>query len=385
VNRIIQQAGQYSYLSIGFGSFHFQVTDCAPSRFTGLEYLDWVEEHLSRFPTVTVVEVSADELFEREEFGRPNDHETYRNRGLTFPSLEFGEIKFVVQLPKGIQTEVTRANLPLRSDLGDAFVVCIRDGWQMPTASVWAPGCRDATSASEAVRLIREYMRWEESKWTKGLVEFDALGPSPAHFTVELECGDSEQKVSFEMRDRRTDAYEHYVFAYDPAFKEPAVAVAEFHAALIPELDLLYRISRAGAHRARLWNRALMQSDEVLSAYRTVGPLSPLKRVAQGSRINRSMIDLAEMALGQTQEIDQLRDEFTTTYEGREPTYVKLVLQDELREFRPLPTAPLLALLERFDARRQTGKGIAIAAVASLIGAIVAAIATLIASGGSSS
>jgi hypothetical protein len=384
VNANTRQDGGIPYLSLGFGSFQFQITREAPEVFTGLEYLGWVEDFLRRLPTSTVIEVSADELFERAVIERPELCEPYRDRGLTYPNLEFAEIKFTLHLPRSLQAEVTKKTLPLRVDLGEDFVICTRDGWQMPTTAVWALGCRDSSKASEAVRVIREYMRWEARQRPAVPVEFDILGPSPAHFTVQLEPGKSGQSELFELLGRRTEAYEHYAFAYDPSLDEPAAAVAGFHEALVPELDFLYRLNRASAHRGKLWNRALMETDEILSAYRATGPTSFVRRASQGGRIKRSMIDLAEMALAQTQEIDQLETEFTTMYEDREVRYIKMVLQDEMRGFQALPTAPLLALLERFDARRQAGRGIVIAAVASLIGAVVAAVATLIASGSSS-
>jgi hypothetical protein len=383
VNSSTGQAKGNPNLSLGFGSFQFQITNQAPSVFRGWEYLAWVDEFLRRLPTTTVVEVRADEFFERAEIRRPDDFEPYRERGRASPYLELGEIKFALHLPHSLQAEVTKATLPLRVDLGEDFVVCTRNGWQMPTTAVWALGCRNPSNVSEAVRVIREYVRWEMRRRPAGPVEFDILGPSPAHFTVQLEPGEDGQSEMFASRGRRTEAYEHYAFAYDPSLEEPAVAVAEFHAALIPELDFLYRLNRASAHRAKLWNRALVETDKILSAYRATGPSSFLKRAAQGGRIKRSMIDLAEMALAQTQEIDQLESEFTTMYEDRETRYIRMVLQDEIRGFQPLPTAPLLALLERFDARRQAGRGIMIAAIASLIGAIVASVATLVASGSS--
>ncbi len=368
--------GPANDLHLGFGSFQFQITDAAPDFFTGAEYLDWITSALRRIPGATLIDLTVDPESANTEFWRPTPLESYSKTGYAIPLLSFTDIKFALHIAGKEQEHLHPGRYPAWSTLGEDFIVRIQDGWQMPIAMVWPVDSKVAEDASAAVILVREFLA-REFKAIDLPIRFEILGPSPAHFTVELQPGEPAQADEFEVVGHESFGYRLYTCTYHPDIEYRAFVADRFHEALRPELDFEYRVHGSRALQLQKWWDVQEGAEEILDAYKKSTPSAVFKRVLQGRRIKRTLIALAEVELNQTQDLQSLQREFEEIYEGREATYIKHVVQDGLRRFEPIPVEPMSSLLELLDSRRQTARGIAIAAVASLIGAIVAAVATL--------
>jgi hypothetical protein len=288
---------------------------------------------------------------------------------------------FSLHVPQRVQRALGERGLSIPESLGEEFLIRIQDGWQLPNAMIWPIGCSSSEDASNAVIVVREILYEEFSRLGDPPVRLECLGPTPAHFTAELVEGNEQQPEDFEETNRRKNGYHRFTFSYRQGLGPAPVVANLFHSAINSELDLHYRVVQARRQQGLAWNDAASETHRVLDTYRETGPLSPIKRALQGGRINRSLIGLAEIELDQRQELQNLQSEFDSTYEQGGHTLIRGPVEDMFREFRPIPVGPLSKLLELFDARRSTARAVLIAAVASLIGAAVAAAATLIAAG----
>jgi hypothetical protein len=369
-------------LYLAFGSFQFQITTAAPEKFTGAQYLDFIRQSLGKIAAVGSIEIEAYEpLYESAIWTRPEKIPEYSETGLPAPNLQFVEISFTLHVPQRVQDALGKRGLSIPDTLGDDFVVKIRDGWQMPNAMVWPTKCSVSADASNAVIVVREILEEEFSRLKDVPVRLECLGPTPAHFSAELVQASSPQSEHFEQRERRRNGYHRYTFSYSRDLGSPEAVADLFHAEINSELDLHYRIVRARRQQNLAWYEATTEAQRILDAYRDPGLLSSIRRVMQGSHINRALIALAEIELDQRQELQNLQSEFDSTYEQGGHHLIKALVENMFGEFRPIPVEPLSRLLELFDSRRNTGRGVLIAAVASLIGAAVAAAATLITAG----
>jgi len=213
-------------------------------------------------------------------------------------------------------------------------------------------------------------------------VHFEAFNRTPAFFTIHLKGFSSPQPEDFEEMACHRTGYYHYQYRYDEArFKTGKSAAEEFLFNVVWELDLLYRAVRAKKHRARDWSEVTWETEKILDAYQGSGLRNYLQRLWQGRRINQALISLARIEVFQRREIQTLHTEFDTDYKAANTILIKAPVADALNDLDVIPVEPLSSLLELFDARRNTARGVAIATMASLIGAAVAAVATLIVAG----
>src|ERR1051326_3266014 len=369
-------------LSLAFGSFHFQITDSAPIAFTGSQYLEFVRQSLARIAAIGNIEVvTYEEAFESLHWERPGKTPAYSETATPFPHLDLVEIRFNLHVPERVQSTLAQRGLAVPETLGEDFVIEIQDGWQQPNTMVWPVDCASAADASNAVVVVREVLQEEFSRLGDTPVRLECLGPSPAHFTAQLVEESQPQRDDFKEKSHWRNGYHTYTFSYRKELGSPAEVASRFHAEINSELDLHYRIVRARQEQILAWDEIASETQQILEAYRNEGIAGPFKRAMQGSRINQALIALAEFELGQRQELQILQSEFSSTYEKGGETLIRRPVEDMFREFRPVPVAPLSKLLELFDSRRHAGRAVMIATVASLIGAAVAAAATLIAAG----
>jgi hypothetical protein len=371
-----------TWLSLGFGCFQFQISESAPERLTGDQYFDFIRKTLGEISGVSGVKIQCYErLFRSAGLTRPSPIPSFNESGISVPKLEFTEIQFDVHVPRSIQEALAERGEAVSPFLGEKFTVWMEDGWIMPSAMVCPHECESVDDASSAVVLIREFLQDRFAEIRDPKIRFEFMGPSPAHFSVSLTPGEHNQGAEFQRIDRERRGYHHYSFTYGDRGTEPVAIAKRFFERIGSELDLHYRIAVARRQQLQAWQNARSETERIVDAYRRTGFWSPVHRLLQGRRINRALIALAEIELDQRQELQALRTDFDTTCERGGSALVREVVDDALREFKPIPVHPLADLLKLFDARRSTARGVAIATVASLIGALVAAAATLVAAG----
>ena len=365
---------------LGFGSLHFQATAAAPDLFTGAEYLGWIESALRRLPAATVIEIAAlDSAYLDSLWPAPGASDGYSDTGIPYPPLQFCRIKFALRIPREIQADVVDEDVVPGGAGSEDFIVSIQDGWQMPTAIVWPIDASQPGDGSSAVQMVREYLRREIGPAQTSPIGFDCLGPSPAHFTIQLVEGVQGQGQSFQLVQREPAPYPNYVFAYRPDVLGLAAAVDELHFEVNSQLDLLYRVESARVSQLRGWDKAEGGARRILNAYEARGPKGSIRRLVQGRHIGRVQIALVEVELNQALDHKRLWREFEGDYVDAPEINIDQVVRDQLQGFETIQVEPLSKLLEALASGRQTGRAVLIAAVASLVGAVVAAVATLIA------
>ncbi|HTT96041.1 MAG TPA: hypothetical protein VMF55_15325 [Solirubrobacterales bacterium] len=367
---------------LGFGSFQFQLTDSAPAGYKESEYLRWVSSGLEAIDGVSGVEVTRLRPEMDEELEKPATIAGYAETGEPVPFVEFTRIDFDLHISQEAQEELAKQNDLVAYDLGEDFRVRIGDGWKLPCAMVWGTACGGQRNASEALALVREALAAGFAKQDDSPIAFEWLERTPAFFTVHLERGAAGQEEEFRQLDRYRIGYDHYKFSYSrEKFDDDKAATEGFFSRIIWELDLMYRTVRARKRRSRAWAEVTRDTQQILDAYEGTGLRNSLRRMSQGRRINRALIALARVELSQREELQELRGSFERRYRSGNITLIEAPVSDDLSEFTVIPVEPLSKLLEMFDARRNTARGVAIATIASLIGAIVAAVATLVAAG----
>lgn len=368
--------------TVAFGSFHFQVTEHAPTSFTGGDYLGWIETTLGEIATVTDISIRARDGYRSNEFERPEDEDLGVLTELKFnvPPLQFVTITFNIHVPKRFQDEFGESALRIDPDLGEDFAVVLADGWQTSLVMVrpLAAGDPDPT---DAVIVVREFIEREFERLGSRPVAFHCLGPSPAHLRVVLAPSEGVANDEFERVSHRRRGYDNYEFRCGNHFESTDDMCLAFFGRVRRELDILYRMAAARSRQLDLWSEAVNDTMSILAAYKRPGVRGWLARLWQGRKLRTALISLGEAELRQQDDKQEFDRAVSATYDVGPAGLLPEVIRDDLDELEPRPIAPLSSLLQLLDASRHTGRDVLLASVASLVGAAVAAAATLIAAG----
>jgi hypothetical protein len=366
---------------LGFGAFQFQLTYFAPDRFSETEYLGFIREDLEAIDGISGLEISRFDHSEQDrQMDRPDDIPSFAETGQAIPFAEYIVIDFDLHVPEAVQKELNRNKDVFAFGLGENFHVRIEDGTDRCCAMVWAPEARHQADATGAVEVVREVLSGGNWAQPEAPVVFEWLELTPALFTVHLEGVSTPQPQRFALQ--QLDKNANYRFSYQLGqFDDEASAAEAFFSEVIWELDLMYDIVAAGKRQRRSWSEATSETKAILDAYESTGVRSWWRRISVGRRINRAMIALARFELFQQAALQEQRSSFLRQYRIEDSNLINAPVSDVLSSFEAIPVEPLSNLLELFESRRNTGRGVAIATLASLIGAAVAAVATLIAAG----
>jgi hypothetical protein len=368
---------------LGFGAFQFQLTYFAPDQFTETEYLEFIRADLEAIDGVSALEITSFDPSEQDrQMARPDDIPSFAETGQAIPFAEYVVIEFDLHVPHAVQKELTRNNDVFAFGLGENFHVCIEDGTYRCCAMVWAPEARSQADAASAVEVVREVL--SAGNWTQpeAPIVFESLEMTPASFTAHLEGVSASQPQAFKLQELDGSGYYHYRFSYELSKYEDEKSVAKaFFSNILWELDLMYEIVSAGKQQSRFWIEVTIETTAIFDAYENTGVRSSWRRISVGRRINRAMIALARFELFQQAALKEQRSDFQRQYRIEDSNLIQAPVSDVLSTFEAIPVEPLSNLLELFESRRNTARGVAIATLASLIGASVAAVATLIAAG----
>ena len=375
-------------IHLGFGCFHFTLGKQTPGPISGGKYLEEVRLALERLPGAALVSVYADDEFAQERIPLSSETQAFpplSRGGYPIPNIGFSEILVVLEIPPDLQGELLE---PIGSSAdplsGDRFLVCLRHGWTMPQAMIWAIDADAGYSGSEGVKLTREYL---QAFMGSGLeaIGFESLGPSPAHVDVVLNPRSpiaSDPASDFLLQSHTRPSYHHYELAYDPSvFAEPEEAALSFLDEASSPLDLYYRCEAARAREIFEWGELLNRVESIKSAFQEPGVRGALRRLGrQRGPINSAAIALADLELEQLLSRQELGKDLNSCYGPGRPEHLRQLTAASVAEFSPYPTEQITRLLTLFEQQRLLGRDLLVAGLVALLAATVGAVATILAS-----
>jgi hypothetical protein len=232
--------------------------------------------------------------------------------------------------------------------------------------------------ASDAVIVVKEFLAREFERLGERPVSFQWLRPSPAHLRIALSDSYAAGDGDFERVSHSARGYDNYVFRTSLTSEAEDEMCMAFFRRVRGELDLLYRMAVARSRQISLWTEALERTMSILEAYKRHGIRGWFARLWQGRNLRSALISLGEVELRQQEDKGEFERNIHATYDVGRGLLVE-ANRKNLRELEPRPIAPLSSLLQLLDSSRHNAREFRIASIASLVGAAVAAAATLIA------
>lgn len=367
-------------VAIGFGCFWFGVTADAPESFTGSDYLDEIQAALGQVSAIEDVEVEVGSAFREATFSRPDTHHHIAGGVGLFPPMQFGELRFRLVIPQRVQRDITGVG----SASTERFQVTITPAYRVAAAMVECLDSPQEDDPSGAVQIVRELLMIELGRLSSPWVEFQFLGPSPAHVDVHLHANTSTASgdEEFTLMTSTQPAYRRLSYSYDlGAYPSATEAAAGFFAAVHSELDLLYLAKQIYLVSAEQWSQIQGLVASTVKAQRSTGVKAFAARTFGARQMDNARIALAEFELDYLGLSALLRSDANTTYAAGTTTYLGDYVNPDLDDLREFPVSQVGELLGILEHRRLTDRELFIVAIASTLGGVAGAVGALLAGG----
>lgn len=201
--------------SLGIGCFHFGVKKLPPFTFTGSEYLTELGEVLSKITSLTNLKINADDDFKKYSTDITELTENLEDDDWYFPYPMILNIEFDLYIPFRIQAEITEVDEKRLSTFTENFNVKIIQSYYLPVAIIETKNPSKKNDPSNAVRIVREFIRGELSKIKSEYIRFECLGPSPFHFDCFLQPekpDEVEDEWVFDLEEKAQKGYDSLTF-----------------------------------------------------------------------------------------------------------------------------------------------------------------------------
>jgi hypothetical protein len=380
--------------AFGAGCFALTPNRSGKFSFTGKEYLADARETLAFVQGVDHITAAAGPWFEGNSYELHGPLPSIDAGPTVFPAGSSDLfIAFTVHILRRVQAELmkeTRSSTP--HDASEAFNVFMTTGYLGPVAFVEPIDPSASQEPSQAVILVREYLRRELGHNAKAPLKFECLGPSPFHADFYLKAfradgsNEANRPGTYAVQSHML-GYEEVTITYNPAsYPSLTEAFLTVHSQLAEELCLAYYAIQQNLRLYRAWNTVAHEVRQLSTLHEARGIRPLLNRTFQvPHQILHATLALTNYELDEIESINEVRDALRETYEQQMPPIVKGQVEQYVAELQPRPTEQLrqlISLFDRYRAERLASINVLISAiVGGIVGAVLTAVATRLVTG----
>jgi hypothetical protein len=371
-----------SELRFGVGCFHFGIKKKPPFKFDTAEYTKELEAFLQSISNISNIYISTDPIsgasFDIQS--EPPSVEAY-----TFPLIAFLQIEFELYIPFRIQEQIARTKkYPFEKLSTERFFVSIFHAYHCPVTYIEPAGATGSDDPSDAVIIVREFIK-EQSKISRSdYIDFQVLGPSPFHADFYIkEPGNKEDAIwLFWHEDYDMPGYDTIEFFFDPdAFDSIEEARDFIFSEIKQEFDLFYYITQIENRRSLEWDELKEKVDSIIRIQRMKGITGPFRRYFSSSQLNEVFISIAEFESDDIFLNSSIQDSYSEIYESDNASIsLRKYLDNAIKRRKQYPTKQLVELATLFEGRREKVVESMIVIISAVLGGIVGSLLTILAS-----
>lgn len=199
----------------GAACFNFSLKKIPGKTITVKEYIQEIEVSLNKINNVSNVSIDCLDA-DRDENISLDDAYGYKDHCFgAYPQVSFLKVVFDVYLPYRVQAEVTNGSEFALRTKSENFRIYIFEYFYGMVSYVEIVNCKEDSSGTDAVRIIREFLKSEFNRLDTFII-FDCLGPSPFHADFRLIPKRDVDKITMERINRK--GYDELLFSYDSCF-----------------------------------------------------------------------------------------------------------------------------------------------------------------------
>jgi len=381
-NEILEQEENQMDDTIPFGiaCFHFGIAKEPPLRYNDEQYIAELRKVLESIPNVE--QIIFEDLCEGQN--TPLDisekiPDICEEAGV-FPNWEFGKIGFSIHIPDRIQRQL----LPYSEICTERFEISINYSFDMPVTFIKPIDPIGSCCPSDAVIVVREFLRQQFINIKSEYIRFEVLGPSPFHANCYIEpCEDMESDESspgFISKDVTTEVgYDKLIFYYNTKmFENGKDAEACIFNEIILELSFYYKIIQTRTIKIRKW----AQIDEML---RDIIPRNRKKSIQDrffeficySRKIKELFIAIAIFERDRIFAKEAIKNDYKDVYSDRWASHFLNFVDKARKEAETYPTKELIQLLSFLEEKRAKNMELLTLFFSAIIGGGIGAFITL--------
>ncbi len=372
-------------LSFGIGCFHFGIKKTPPFEFKCAEHISEVRKALEFISNIDNISVCCDEDSKNWSTEVTDQLPPLNEGGGFFPNPRFMVIEFDVYIPFRVQEELVKklvSGIALETGT-ERFRISMRYGYYAPVTIVEPLNVAQENSPSQAIVVVREFLRKELQTSKSRYLRLEVLGPSPFHADCFSESlGEGEHTLPIHVKQLPKLGYDSLVFYYDEsAFGEVQDAKENILEEAEDELGFFYKINQIRDVEMKAWGDIEDSIQQLISLHRKKGIKGFFARLVTCSRLARDIfISLAEFDSHRLFSDNYLGEHCRDLYPGQKGGYFRSYIESSLKERAPYPTEQLSQLTNLLESRRTKHVEVLVILLSAMLGASIGALLTILVS-----
>jgi hypothetical protein len=270
----------------------------------------------------------------------------------------------------------------------ERFRIVIRYGYHFPVTFVEPLAPSENCSPSDAVIIVREFLKKQIDVVRSEYIRFDVLGPSPFHgdfYLLELPPPEEScDIIGFSFASIPLRGYDSLEFQFDRALYDN---IDEAKAELLDELEdeagLFYRMTNWAVRQMHSWSDLETAFDGLLGLYQAKGPRGLWGTLVPAyKRVHDVVVALSQFEGNQLWMMHDLRQEYRDLSAKEREPYLDAYLQKRMADFPSYPTKQLGDVVALLEGRRSKAVENFFVIIAAILGGIIGALVTLAITGG---
>ncbi len=342
---------------------------------TQADFFEAVRRCLAGIEGISALAIALDERDE-DNVLKIEPHDEDPEEVYVGPHASFAEISFNLAIPAEVQREVnSRSGYRAQPE---GFRVRLGYGWQTPVSCVEVVGGGPDPRPCWGARTVYLYLKREVDRSAEKLT-FACIPPIFTHAEFFLYPSEQSRDTPFWLRSHTIPAYHRFEYYFHPA--EVVDPVSQFFFEAQGEVDLYYRANDDSRRATVAWAAISESVTALTDSQQASKRLNLLGTARRGSAIRQAAISLTRFAADKQLSNFDLDRQALNMYAGGTRRFAKELIHQELADRPDYPVEQFSQLVQMFESGRVVELQIVVALAASLVGAVIGAATTLIASG----
>ncbi len=372
--------------SFGIGCFHFGVNKTPPFDFKGSEYLIELNNALSKISSLTNLKIDTDEDFKKLAFSITETTENLENDEGYFPHSLILDVEFNLYIPYRIQAEITKTEEKYLSTFTENFKVKIIQSYYLPVAIIETINPTEKNDPSDAVRIVREFIRRELTNTKSDYIRFECLGPSPFHcdFFIKPTKPDIDEDWLFSPETELKKGYDNLIIYYNSdEIKDANEALEYLSTSIQDEFGFFYKCIQTRNAKMHNWQTIQENLNSLLEIQNAKGLKGIFQRFIKRPRlIGKLFTDIATFEGSDIFKSGMQQNEYKETFSVKDEIFFKTLIDKELEEKLDYPIKQTTDLIHFFESRRVKSLELITALIAAILGGAIGALLTISLQGG---
>jgi len=367
-------------LSFGIGCFHFGVKKKPPFKFEGSEYLKKVRTSLQSISNIDRINVKCEDEFENWSIDISEDLPKIDSGPGFFPNPLFMDIEFEVYLPFRIQAELLEVKEEFLETFTEKFSVWIHYTYHFPVTFIQPIDPSERSSPSDAVIILRKFLKGEFESLKDDYIQFELLGPSPFHANCYVQSeetqGDHEMSKIFRVQRLFQKGYGEIIFDFNKEmFAKKNEAMDAIKEEIKDELGFFYDIVQSEVVKVHEWGKITNFIIQLNNILRLKGIVGIWKRLFMRSKLlNEVFTTVVEFESEELFDNNNIQSDYRDIYFKGEEHYFQSDIDKQIKERFVYPTKQIYQLIEFLESRRLRSVENLVILISAILGGAIGAI-----------